>query len=201
VTVVGALVFLLCASTAMAGGGVNVWFGQKDVEDAEDADEQDQIGLMFDFGGDWPISIAVDILQSDEDASYSYTYSYPGPGGVGVYIDIEADIEVTITELQLGVRKSFGEKVTRPYIGGGLAIADAEVELELSAPVLGSASFDESETGVGLWANVGVGFRIGRRFNAGIDVRYSTVEVEFEDEDIDVGGLAYGAVLGFRWGE
>ena len=63
----------------------------------------------------------------------------------------------------------------------------------------------ESDSGIGFFVNGGVLVRLGRRFQAGVDLRYSDVTIDFDvnasGDDLDVGGLYYGAFVGFRWGE
>ena len=90
------------------------------------------------------------------------------------------------------VRKMFGERKVQPYVGGGLAYIDGEIEV---------SSVSVSYAGIGFWANGGVLFRIGSRFNLGIDVRYSDAEIEpLPGAKLDAGGTHVGLLVGFRWG-
>jgi hypothetical protein len=179
---------LLLPTSTIAGGEVNFFFGKKDIDDAEPADDQTEFGAAFNIGvADWPVSLAVDILQSSDDAEYSYS---------GYYSTYKFNLDVEVLEVDLGVRKLFLEDKIQPYLGGGLVYADLDVEVTFSG-----RGVSEGDSGVGLWANAGVLFRVGERFNVGIDVRHSDVEVTLEDVDVDVGGTHYGVLFGFRWGE
>ncbi len=173
-----ALLFLLLPMSTTAAGEVNFFLGQKMLDDGDwkPFEDQTEFGAAFTFGGDWPVSLAVDILVSEDDSSISY-YGYTVTGRT--------------TELNVGVRKMFGERKVQPYVGGGLAFIDAEISA-------GGGGLSDSD--IGLWANAGLLFRIGKRFNLGIDVRYSDAEVTIAGFDIDAGGTHYGALIGFRWG-
>ncbi len=181
------VVALAVSTPALAGGETNVFLGQKDVKDLDD--DLDEFGVALTFGGDWPVAIAVDILRGD--ISESYTYYYVGDGGV-----YTANAEAEVLEVNLGVRKTFLDGKVQPYVGGGVVWAD----LDFSVSVPGLGSFSESDSGVGFWGNAGVLFRIGERFNVGVDVRRSDVDADIEGESVEIGGTHYGVLLGFRWG-
>ena len=81
-----ALPLCFLSSPVLAGGEVNFLFGQKDLDlELDPADQglsplEDQTGfaVLFTFGKDWPVSLAVDILTTDESVSASYSYTYYG---------------------------------------------------------------------------------------------------------------------------
>jgi hypothetical protein len=198
-----ALILIAGATQTPAGKkSFNFFLGQKwisDLSDEEsdsilDLEKQPDIGVEMSFGGnDWPVMVAVDILASAADDSASYNYY-----GYG----IDADIESRNVEVDVGVRKTweFAHSNIRPYIGGGLATAHGELELDVDSS-LGSFSQDDAALGVGLWVGGGVYWRLGERFNLGFNLRHSTAEVDFDDlgvENVDLGGTHLGLVLG--WG-
>ena len=182
------------STTAMPGGEAHLFLGQKGLDsDWNPVDDQTEYGINFNFGiGDWPVALAVDILTSEDSGSYYY-YGY------------DADVDGETLELDVGVRKSFGERKVQPYLGGGIAYIDGELKIDV--PALGPvATLSLSDAAVGLWADVGVMFQLGERFNLGIDVRYSSADVDFGvpgfgSIEVDAGGTHYGVVAGFRWGE
>ena len=184
--IVIAAVVLLLPTSALAGGEVNLFFGKRDIDDdileALEVESPQQIGIELTFGHQWPVAIAIDYFQSDDDGSYEY-YGY------------SEKIDAEIQELAVGVRYLFRkDKTVVPFIGGGLA----SVKGELSASS-GGGSVDDST--IGWWIQGGVNFRIGKFFNLGVDLRNVSAEVEFEDiVDIEVGGMSYGVLVGFRWG-
>ena len=134
-------------------------------------------------------------------------------------------IDWNTIELDLGIRKYWGEKV-QFFIGTGLAIAEGELDLDFAddvdveiiangrgePPVIepGGLILKEtvSDTDFGLWADIGFVWRAGGHFNIGVDVRYSSVNVDFtfeDDEPDDVpirfptGGVQVGLFLGGKW--
>jgi opacity protein-like surface antigen len=168
------MVFVLLAAfngAAWAGGNVNIMYGQKNLDDDdwEPVEDQREYGIMIDFkaNDNWPISIALDLLFSDDDDDY-----------LGV------DVEGETREFNIGVRKYF--PVTpqfKPYVGGGLAYIDAEV----SAAIGGfRASDDDSE--VGFWLSGGAVFTFAEHINVGVDLRYSDAEVTIAGVDGEAGG-------------
>jgi opacity protein-like surface antigen len=172
--VVFLMVFVTLAAfngAAWAGGNVNVMYGQKNLDDDdwEPVEDQREYGIMFDFkaNDNWPISIALDLLFSDDDGDY-----------YGV------DIEGETQEFNLGVRKYF--PVTpqfKPYVGGGLAYISAEYSGSYAGV---GVSDDDSE--VGFWLGGGAVFTFAERINIGVDLRYSQAEVTLYGVDGEAGG-------------
>lgn len=203
------LLLPITASRSEAKGDINFMLGFKQIDDFADLQEsfsgEDDLGSQPDLGvemtfrgADWPIGVAVDILGSarqEEVSEYAYPY----------FIDLEVD--ASTAEVDVGVRKiwELPGKAVRPYVGGGLALARGEVELTGDAfiPLIGLITVSESDdgTGVGYWLGGGVYWRLGERFNIGLNARYSSAEVELEDadEDVDVGGIHAGLLLGWGW--
>ena len=172
-------------------GDVNFLIGQKQLE--EDALEPNEdgavVGAITTWGGeDWPVSLAADlVIYGDEEDAF----------------DLSADeLSLAIVEAAVGVRKIWRAGPIRPYLGAGIELVSADLEE-------GNFFFDDEDaegSGVGVWANGGVFWRLGNHFNLGFDVRWNRAEVdlEFDDggpdlEDVELGGLAGGLTLGFGW--
>jgi opacity protein-like surface antigen len=196
-------VLVLCpVQAALAGGEINLFVGEKsldlDLEATEEVleplEEQDEYGLLFSYtGGGWPISLAVDLLQAEDDVSVTVA----GMGG-----SLSSTLDVEVSEINIGVRKFFGKKV-QGYVGGGVAVANVDLKLTSSlttGPLSSTQAGEEDDRTFGAWINAGVKFRIGRVLNLGIDGRYTEAEAEIDDADLDIGGTHVGAFLGFRWG-
>jgi hypothetical protein len=187
------MAFALLTPTAFADadGHVNFFLGQKalDSGDWDPLDRQAEFGAVMSFGqDDWPIHIAVDVLVSaDED-----TISDPFVGDV--------DVTGTTFEIDAGVRKIWGKKAIHPYLGGGLAIIGAAVELD--SPF---GNDDADGQALGYWIDGGIFWRLGTRFNIGLDVRWSAADVDLDyggtipTDTVAAGGLSYGLLLGFGW--
>ena len=203
-----ALSLAFVSGSALGGGGsIAALFGERmmdfDLQPGDEAleplEDQDQLGLMFTYGGSgWPVSLAIDILRSDDDIAESYSVSYYGP----VYtVNLAYDVEVQ--EIDLGVRKEFGGGKVRGYVGGGLALVDVEADVSASitgGPIPFSFSDSESDDATGYWASGGVLIRIGRLI-FGIDGRFSDAEVTIGTDDIDAGATQISGFVGFRWGD
>lgn len=190
--VVFLMVFVALAAfngAAWAGGNVNVMFGQKNLDDDdywEPVEDQTEYGIMFDFkaNDNWPISIAVDVLFSDDDGeSYS------------PYLGANVEYEGETQEFNLGVRKYF--PVTpqfKPYVGGGLAYISAEYSGSYAGV---SVSDDDSE--VGFWLGGGAVFTFAERINIGVDLRYSQAEVSLFGVDGEAGGSHFLVFAGLHF--
>lgn len=182
--VLALLPFLLAApvSAAFAGGDANILFGIKPLDQDEWGPVEDQgaLGAEVTFGREaWPIWIAIDYFAT-----------------AGVQEDIQIfgipsqDIVGSTVEFDLGVRKIWGKKKTRPFLGGGVGLIGATLDLDID---------DDSDATAGLWINGGVFWRLGSRFNIGGTVRYSDAEVTIFDQDVQAGGFTYGLLLGWGW--
>jgi hypothetical protein len=192
VVVLVAAAFTFSPAWAGADGHVNFFIGQKslDGDDWEPIEDQLEFGAVMSFGQDkWPVHIAVDILAAaDEETVFD-----PFGGG-----------NVTVTgstfEVAAGVRKIWKKGRVLPYIGAGVCVIGAAVELDH-----GFVSVDGSDSGVGFWAGGGLFWRLGGHFNIGLDARYSSADVDIDfgsgivAQDVSAGGLHYGVLLGFGW--
>lgn len=183
----------LVTSTAAAEsrGNLLLLYGRKALESSElqPVDRQEEFGVLLSLGrNDWPIFIAVDVLTANSEGE-------PNPELTGV-----AAIEGTY-EVAFGVRGIWGSGATHPYLGAGVALLGAEVR---RPPV--QVDPDTDDRALGPWVGGGVFWRLGRRFNLGVDARWSAAEIvpqEFfggSDEDqFKIGGFHAGITLGVAW--
>lgn len=171
-------------------GNMNLFWGTKFLEkdDWEPVDKHVEGGVLIDFRQNrWPISIAVDILYSEDDKDVGVTTL-----GFGTF---SANVKAQTRELNIGIRKIWeGLKYARPFIGGGVAVINAE----LTSKALGSYVSDD-DTAFGLWIDTGIYVTLTRNINVGIDARWSRAEVELLDVKGKAGGLHVGAILGYHW--
>jgi opacity protein-like surface antigen len=184
----------------------NFFLGGKKIDDFSDnhtggdLDKQGDIGIEMSFGGyDWPVMLAVDLLASGADDDFSYYY-YNSALLYG-YIN-DADVKASSAEIDFGIRKTweFANNPTRPYIGGGLSAIHGSFDIDVDTP-FGSFHEEDSGWGTGYWIGGGVYWKIGEKFNIGLNIRHSSAEVDFDDfgvNNVDVGGTHGGLVLG--WG-
>ena len=183
-TALGFLVafIVLCVLTvpahAAGQGNVNFILGQKALDEDDwtppDLDTQRESGVEVTWGGEsWPIQIATDFLASTKTDSLS-----------GV------DVQGTTWEWAFGVRKIWEAGPARPYLGGGLALVNVQVDIGSSSP---------NDSALGTWIGGGVFWRLGSRFNIGLATRLSKATGNITNVDFEAGGLHYGLILGWGW--
>lgn len=166
----------LPATAHASAGAVHVFVGQKfmDEEDWEPLDGQFEVGIDAAVGGDdWPIWINLGLLSASDEEDFSP----------------DEEVEATTMELYLGINKTWTRNQFRPFVAGGLAFVNTEIE---------ERDFDETfefeDDGTGLYAQGGGYWRIGSSFNLGGMLRYSVFSDDFEG-----GGLHVGLIAGFGW--
>lgn len=165
-------------------GNFNAFLGGKALnEDDFRADEHREIGTRLDFKRDWwPVSIAADMNFSRGDDKGNVT-------GVG-YVDEQIDT----FEFNLGVRKYWEAMNIRPFLGGGVAYT----QLNLDRTIDSVTDVSERGDGFGFWVNGGVAWTFNA-FNIGFDLGYTQSEVDLSAGDFDSGGGHAGILLGYHW--
>jgi opacity protein-like surface antigen len=157
---------------------VSIYLGQRslDEDDWEPIDEQGVFGVEY--------------SRETEGSAVGFEVGLMGSGDED---DLGgADIEGSIGELYGGVRKTFLDGVVRPYVGGGLSILTAEVDID--------GVGDDDDTSPALYLHGGVDFDITESFFLGLDLRFlfaSDIELHGLEGDADYGQLAL--VLGFAF--
>jgi hypothetical protein len=224
------VVVLISGSTGvMADGEVNLLYGKKEVDMGwptfateapeelrrawngmvNDLEDHSHWGIMFTWGHDWPVALAIDYLDSKGDGSVP-----------GYYYSVKSELETQ--EIDVGVRKFWGNQI-QGYIGGGAAWIKGELDVTTTGnlpkgpPVRGvvipDLSESASDSGLGFFVDGGIVWRAGSWFNLGLDVRYSDASVDLfapnpdagaPDEaivpgSVDVGGFSYGLFVGARF--
>lgn len=191
VALIAAVALTFAPARADADGHVNFFLGEKSLSGAdwEPLEDQFAFGAVMSFGrDDWPVHIAVDVLTSLDQAT--------------VYDPFLGDVTFTGStfEIDTGVRKIWKKGKVLPYLGGGIGIIGAALEGDD-----GFISVDAADAAFGFWADTGVFFRLGSHFNLGLDLRYSSADVDldfgdgFVASDVNAGGFSYGLLLGFGW--
>ncbi len=173
---------LAAATPAAAAGNANFILGVRALGDEWDPiDEQGVLGLNMDLGGaSWPVQIEFGFHASGAEDDI-------GP----------LDVTASIAELQVGVQKFWKVGSTmRPFVGGGLALVWAEVELEDNL----GFSVDEDDNTVGAYVHGGIYWRLGKAFNIGLDGRITgTGDLEAFGSEVDANYFQLGMILGFGW--
>lgn len=194
-----ACLLVLVAAGPVLAGDANLFLGQRfqsdDSLEAAGLDTPAQLGVAVSFDFDWPVSVALDLMTSSDDNSETLA---------GPIFSTIIDTEVKTLELDVGVRKYWGEKA-RPYVGGG--VAWVQLDARQTETVLSSTSLivDDSDSGLGYWINGGFVYVIGKHLNVGVDLRYVDSDVDLTPEGnvgslkLDSGGVAAGVLVGYHW--
>lgn len=157
---------------------VAIYLGQRglDKDDYEPVEDQATFGIEFvheAVGGDVGFEFGL-MGSSDESSAAGF------------------DIEGTTGELYGGLRKTFGESVVRPYIGGGLSFIASEFE------IVGVNKDDDASAA--LYAHGGVSIDVSESFFVGLDLRVlfgSDMEIFGVSTDADYTQLALVAGVSF----
>jgi hypothetical protein len=173
------------SSNALAGGDINFILGQKQLDEEQwgQASDQGEFGILASFGGEkWPVDIATDMIFS------GHTFQVPGE-------DSPVELFSMTFELDLGVRKIWEHGKARPFVGGGLAIIAADIEL-----AVGEISVGTDANGPGVWVDGGIFWRLTRHFNLGLESRISRAKVDnLFGSEVEAGGEHFGLLLGCGW--
>jgi hypothetical protein len=151
-----------------------------DKTDWEPVESQVELGLSIDFAPkSWPFNIEIGFLASAAEEEDFY------------YMDVEG----STTELRAGIKKIWEPTTTmRPYVGGGLAIINAELKL--------SDSYNEisvDDQGVGGYVSGGIFWTIARHLNLGFELGYSKATVTLAGYDGEAGGGHALFFVGYHW--
>jgi len=183
---------LLCGTNALvAGGNANFVLGGRNLDNEDfwrPGEEQGVFGATVSFGErDWPISLAIGAhFGAAEETVHQFGFS--------------GDWRTAVVDFSFGVRKVWNLDKVHPYVGGGIAAVGAGAELEVAG-----VKVDDHDNSRGGYLEGGIFWRLGRRFNIGVDARglFGT-DIQFDfggpvvaDGDADY--LQYSLVLGWGW--
>lgn len=172
-----------------------------------ESDAQETYGLMPLIGADVKLHLGKLPLAAQTSIDWSF-----GTGEVedkdvpGVTLLKDADSEINVYVWRLtailepapGVWGSpDGSFYVTPYVGAGIGLHIVDEEID-GDTALGELSEKASESVVGYHAIGGVDLVFRKSFSLGVEVMYTTAEIENAlDEDLDIGG--FGAMVTFRF--
>lgn len=197
------LLFVVTPTFAMAtnwSGNINALIGVKMLNDGDwgDFDDQIEVGIIADFGMDsWPLRLSANLIYSRDSSSDYHDHEV----GNTYYYTYYAEAASTV-ELNLGVKKIWtpAERFNI-YVAGGIAVIYGEMKITRANNLTGSYrdSDTEDDTGLGGWGSVGCYMNLTQHINVGLDLRYSTAEIDMYDDVIDAGGTHIGLLVGYAW--
>lgn len=188
-----AIFFIFLASTASAQqggwtGNINAFLGAKALEEEDWApvDEHGELGIEIDFRPrSWPINIAVDYLSSESDNELLFD----------PFLRV-VEFEAETSELNIGVRKIWDRfPYARPFLGGGISF----IRGEFKGTPLSGITLSDSDSGVGIWLGGGIYWTLIDHLNLGLELKFSTAEINLFGVDVDAGGGHFGFLAGYHW--
>ncbi|HUS89325.1 MAG TPA: hypothetical protein VMW91_08180 [Desulfosporosinus sp.] len=208
------LTLLLIPSITLAGelsGNLNILYGYKYLNDGdwEPVEDQTELGVSMDFKKqNWPVSIALEFLHSDEREYVSDTIT-PRGNIYPVYFDVKMD------EIALGVRKNISlQHNINLFFGGGITMIRTKIYYKsrgfgggggggldifsVANQEVNRATSDE-DSPFGFWASARLYTTFAEHYNIGVQVRWSKADVTLVDEDVDAGGLHGLLFVGYHW--
>jgi len=187
----GILVLAAGPGLLLADGNANFFLGGRSLVDEEfwtPGEDQGVFGVTVEFApSGWPISLAAGTHiggAEEETQFFGFTETW----------------RTAVVDFTFGVRKVWKAGRNRPYVGGGLALVGASAELE----VFGVSVDDDDQSG-GAYLEGGIFWKLGSRFNLGMELRSlfgTDVEFDFGGPVAAVGDADYaqfGLVLGWGW--
>ena len=187
---------ILAACALLAGavsaeemaGNTQFLIGQRYLDDSwKPLDEPSMFGVEVDFApAQSPVHVALGgFLSSDKQH-----VSTPFYGSTG-------SVEVDMLELSAGfLWHPLRRGVVRPYVGAGIVRIYAAIDSEFG--FFGSSENDES---FGFYGNGGLFFKVGERFNIGIDGRVVRgTKLDFSGTETNGNYEQVALLLGFSWG-
>lgn len=157
------------------------YFGGKTIDDSawRAQNGHGSIGVLTDVHtGFYGVRVAVDLFGSGSEATTT------------------SQVKGTYTaEAQLGLRRYFElQHPIQPYLGGGVNLAYAT-----QTNNDGTGATEEEDMDTGVWLNGGVDVLITDQITLGVDLRYSTANVELYNQAVELNALSTGVSLGYRW--
>lgn len=178
------------SGAVLAGGDANFVLGARGLDEDFWAPDENQgvLGVTVDFGRkDWPVHLAAGAFVSGaEETTRLSGFGFSGTG----------KFTASVGEISFGVMKIWlPSDNVHPYIGGGAALVSAHAELEISG-----VSVDDDDGSLGAYAQGGVFWRLGRKFNIGVDGRLvAGTDIDLFGVSGDADYAQLGIVLGWGW--
>jgi hypothetical protein len=104
-------------------------------------------------------------------------------------------VEGSTTEFTAGINKTWTGGRFRPYVAGGLAFVNVDVEIRDQFGTID----DDHDAAVGLYLQGGGYWRLGSSFNLGGMLRLTMADSDVFGGEFQGGGVHLGLTLGYGW--
>lgn len=170
------------ALAADASQRVSVILGQRFLDDdffeGINLDELPSIALEFSNGG------------ASDSVGYELGFSYSRDSEDQGVFD---EVDLSVSELYGGVRKEFGADTLRPFVGLGVSVRQANVEIEQT----GFADTEVDDTVFGGYVHAGVNIQVADGFSVLVDGRaFFGEDYDFEGAEISSQSIMIGLGVG-----
>lgn len=161
---------------------VGLSLGQTHIDDASWAGQNNFGSFAINYemhNATWPVSLTASLYGAGDERNQNNVEATDVLGG-----------------LQIGVKKYWQLNASQwqPYVSGGINFATAEKSTKT-----GSTTIKQSKNRTSYYLGAGLLWNITGSFEAGIDLRYTHVDVTLFDEKVKAGGLFTGISLGYRF--
>jgi hypothetical protein len=179
---------ILAAAVSTCGaveGNVNLLMGGKrlDKTEWEPQEKQAEMGIQADVQPPlWPFSLVVNFYGSNN------VRKEDTPLG-------EETRTASTSEMQIGVREIWHTPLlARPYIGGGVTLARSDLKSKI-----GNTTVEDSDSGAGVWAELGVYWTVYGCLNLGPAIGVSSAKTKIGNQELNAGGTRFSVIVGYHW--
>lgn len=152
------------------------------------AADQVQVGMLdFDFRKKaWPVSLAGQFL---------FTYESDVPPGAPANTDNSGT-----WELNLGLRRYWGDGDWQPFLGAGVSVVGASVSETVHFPFSGTVNVQEDhDSTLATWLGGGLVWELDGWFT-GLEVHHTfDADVRLAGQPLDAGGWTFSLLFGASW--
>ena len=161
---------------------VGLSLGQTHIDDASWAGQTNFGSFAINYemhNSAWPVSLTASLYAAGDERNQNNVETTDVLGG-----------------LQIGVKKywQLNDSQWQPFLSGGINFATAEKSTKT-----GNTSYKQSKNRTSYYVGTGILWRINASFEAGLDLRYTHVDMTLFEEKVDAGGLFTGISLGYRF--
>ena len=170
----------LSASDYIRNFDISIGMKKLDSDDWGDFDKQFMFGMRFDFQTKkFPVSYVFDIAMSTHEKK-----------------EEGLTLSASTYEFNTGLRKYFftNQGKVIPYFGAGVGLMLGELMI--------SDGFEKDsvrDSGLNLWADIGIKFKFHEKITFGFDYKFSKAKIELFDTDIEAGGSTFAFLFGIQF--